>query len=61
MNVVTPQKRRLAESVSTLIGPPAAKVLEKREKIDYAANKAPNFSADNQPGKKGSKKKSDDD
>ena len=55
----TPKAKRLAESVSTLIGPPAKTVLEKREKIDYADTKAPNFSSGNQPGKK--KKNGDDD
>lgn len=47
---------RMNESVETLIGPSAEKRLKEREKIDYEKTKAPNFSSENQPGKKKKKK-----
>lgn len=50
-------EEQLTENVTALIGPPATPLSEKeKKKIDYAATKAPNFSAENQPGKKKKKK-----
>jgi len=55
------KKNRLSESVTALIGPSAKSVLAEKDKIDYDATKAPNFSSDNQPGGKKKKKKKDGD